>query len=62
MEESKRKAFCEDLQGIEENLASLLIDSWFRSNLDEFVVTLEIPNNLADLENKICDSEKSKNF
>ncbi len=40
MEEGKRKAFCEDLQGIEENLASLLIDSWFRSDLDEFVVPL----------------------
>jgi hypothetical protein len=58
MEESKRKAFCEDVQGIEENLASLLIDSWFRNDLDEFVVTLEILNNLADLHIKICGSEK----
>lgn len=58
MEENKRKAFCEDLQGIEENLASLLIDSWFRSDLDEFVITLEILNNLADLRSKICGSEK----
>jgi len=58
MEENKRKTFCEDLQGIEENLASLLIDSWFRSDLDEFVVTLEILNNLTDLQNKVCGSEK----
>ena len=54
MEESKRKTFCDDLQGIEENLAALLIETWLRRDLEEFAITLDVLNSLKELQEKTC--------
>ena len=54
MEESKRKAFCEDLQGIEERLATRLIDSWLKSDYGDFADTMDLLAKLKDLEDKVC--------
>ncbi len=54
MEEARRKAFCEDLQGIEERLAAQLIESWLRSDYADFIDTMELMTRLKELEEKIC--------